>query len=407
MYENNNINTDTEASTSLTRNYDFRFSAKLQVSVYGAGVPSVRNMSSDAGYFEQHIDDPAKVDSNGNQIPEKKAIIIHSANKEGDEERKNSNSAEREKESNSEEQKNALLSDSPREAAELTSAGNVRVKLSIGNGKHNGRRKDDSELLTGKMISKLQELERAGDHLFVVELKRRLRTHYYWRHSDSDESNPPENLCAVPLKPSDILKCLEEGDDRANEHEDGGDRASDNNNNFPKKKENYDLCFSKSASVGGVAGLKASGQHSGSKPSTANLIARSSEKESDAGAANADVLKTIERHRALAELKLKVRKTCRKLRYAVCPLLTLAGAWAMLFRRDEILAATPPFPGFGWAEGGRELIHQVLPPVPADMLQAFNLGRLCEEVRALGNSSSTTPTNYLQLFVNSSEITES
>jgi len=65
------------------------------------------------------------------------------------------------------------------------------------------------------------------------------------------------------------------------------------------------------------------------------------------------------------------------LRWAICPCLAVLGTWALLTRPEEMLARFPVMPGFAWTKA-MVSVTRVLPPIPQNLLEAFDLGRLCE-----------------------------
>lgn len=77
------------------------------------------------------------------------------------------------------------------------------------------------------------------------------------------------------------------------------------------------------------------------------------------------------------------------LRWALCPMLTCVGGWLLLLKRDAVLAKIPILPGFGWVALGSRL-QQVLPPVPKTLVEAYDLGVLCEQLRTAGAAAAKT-----------------
>eukprot|EP00931_Biecheleriopsis_adriatica_P109895 TRINITY_DN84164_c0_g1_i1.p1 TRINITY_DN84164_c0_g1~~TRINITY_DN84164_c0_g1_i1.p1 ORF type:complete len:669 (+),score=132.52 TRINITY_DN84164_c0_g1_i1:64-2007(+) len=75
------------------------------------------------------------------------------------------------------------------------------------------------------------------------------------------------------------------------------------------------------------------------------------------------------------------------LRWSLCPGMILAGGWLLLVQREAVLSRIPDFPGFSWVNSGPKM-KQILPPVPQNMLEAFDIGVLCEQLRSVGRSEA-------------------
>lgn len=74
-------------------------------------------------------------------------------------------------------------------------------------------------------------------------------------------------------------------------------------------------------------------------------------------------------------------------RWALLPVGALLGSWALLLRTREVLELLPQVPGFAWTSKGVH-VSRVLPPLPKTLLEAFDLGALCERASGSGAAAA-------------------
>jgi len=75
------------------------------------------------------------------------------------------------------------------------------------------------------------------------------------------------------------------------------------------------------------------------------------------------------------------------MRWALCPSAVILAGWLLLLKKDVVLQHIPAVPGFGWVALGPRL-EQVLPAVPTTLLQAYDLGALCERLRTVSGEET-------------------